>query len=69
MLEFAGETASELTRPLVKPQKGYQAETVAFGPIARHESAACGTTALSSRYLRSEFQAFNRASGGIEFEG
>jgi hypothetical protein len=68
MLEFVGETATELTRPLTKPQNGYQAETVAEGPIECHVVAACGTK-LSRRYLAREFQAFSRASGGIEFKG
>jgi hypothetical protein len=46
--EFTGDTAMELTRPLVSPHANDQVDTVGEGPIGRHIWTAWGTTLSSS---------------------
>jgi hypothetical protein len=67
--EFAGETAIELTRPLVSPQKSCQADTVGEGPIECQAIVASGETSPFIRNSVCDSQARRRASEGIEFEG
>jgi len=65
---FTGETAIELTRPLVIPHAPSQADSVGDGPIGRHVDDAWGTNESISNFEVC-CHAFSRASDGIEFEG